>query len=414
MFRSKVLRLTLLLAAGLMVMTSLPASVMALTSEDIDSVNSGTAYYRPEGQDSTSCSTSVSVSSTLPTTVPEPHRSLFTQAAAAYKINPQYLTALFLSEHADVWVPFDGPWATSPVGATGPFQFMPGTWSAYKADGNNDGVMDVNNMSDAAYAAANLLSKNGITESTPLGDINKPFAPGTMLFTSAVYNWGGGNVQRFTNADSPITAAPPETQNYMKNVFALVSSGFTKSGFPNIGDPKPPGETSAAPATNVADTGLCSAGVIAGNVVQTAVNLAWDTPGHGKNKSDAKPSYQTAMPQFNGSTGDDEWSDCGVFVATVMVASGADPAYPKRGTTLQEAYILAHPEKYQTFTGISSTAELQAGDIFVNTQHTYIYTDNQTSGYNAVAASLHDHVPQVSRAYFDLNGEHFLVARLKK
>lgn len=45
--------------------------------------------------------------------------------------------------------------------AVGPMQFMPGTWSTFGADGNNDGVIDPNNVYDAAFAAGRLLCSAG-------------------------------------------------------------------------------------------------------------------------------------------------------------------------------------------------------------------------------------------------------------
>ena len=45
--------------------------------------------------------------------------------------------------------------------AVGPMQFIPGTWAAYGADGNGDGVRDPNNIADAALGAANYLCAGG-------------------------------------------------------------------------------------------------------------------------------------------------------------------------------------------------------------------------------------------------------------
>ncbi len=50
------------------------------------------------------------------------------------------------------------------TGAQGPLQFMPGTWAAYGADGNGDGVNDINNAVDAIHGAANYLATHGGVE----------------------------------------------------------------------------------------------------------------------------------------------------------------------------------------------------------------------------------------------------------
>ena len=41
--------------------------------------------------------------------------------------------------------------------AVGPFQFIPSTWALWRADGNNDGISDPQNIDDAALAAARYL-----------------------------------------------------------------------------------------------------------------------------------------------------------------------------------------------------------------------------------------------------------------
>ncbi len=180
-----------------------------------------------------------SVQTTASANIPEPHRSLFIRVSAEHNINPNFLAAIFLSEQGNIWKPFDAQYASSPVGASGPFQFMPGTWGQYGTDGNGDGIVDIQNFEDAATSAAKLLS-TGTNPNTPLGDINLPFkTPDTMLYFAAAYNWGGGNIQKKTNENSPLTDAPKETENYLKNVEALISSDFTKSGHPSYGDPRP-------------------------------------------------------------------------------------------------------------------------------------------------------------------------------
>jgi len=338
--------------------------------------------------DETSCTSSpTTTSSTLPATVPEPHNSLFTQAAATFTTNPQLIAALFLSEHANAWLPFDSPWASSPKGASGPFQFMPGTWSAYKADGDNDGVKDIQNIHDSAYAAANLTSANGITPNTPLGDINRPFAPGTILYAAAAYNWGGGNVQQNTTPDSPLNApsVPVETQNYLSNVYNLISSGFTKGG----GSLPDPQASNGSTAGSTPTSSTC-AGSVSGNTVQTAVNYAWPDY-HAPNYLELKPSYATAVQAAQAAGkyvggGANPGVDCGGFVTRVMQDSGLDPNYGGGGNTRsQQQYMRDHAELYEQIIP-KSTADLQPGDIAINDGHTYMYVGT-VAGFNSPVAS---------------------------
>jgi hypothetical protein len=148
---------------------------------------------------------------------------------------------------------------------------------------------------------------------------------------------------------------------------------------------------------------ISGSGAVAGSVVQTALKYAWDdgNDNHGPEKSDAVLAYQSDMPRYNGAVGEQPYSDCGVFISTVMIASGVDKDYPKRGTTLQMKYLLSNPTKYQQLPedDTKSTASLQPGDILVNTGHTYMYIGQQASGRNSVGASLHDHVPQTGTFY---------------
>lgn len=53
--------------------------------------------------------------------------------------------------------------------AVGPMQFIPSTWRRWASDGNDDGVADPNNVSDAAYAAARYLCASGADLQTVTG-----------------------------------------------------------------------------------------------------------------------------------------------------------------------------------------------------------------------------------------------------
>jgi hypothetical protein len=160
---------------------------------------------------------------------------------------------------------------------------------------------------------------------------------------------------------------------------------------------------SLSPSATVATMGGCSGsgnGIVAGNIVATALNFALPQPvANGATKvSDARDTYQMAHSQYNSSTG---ITDCGAFVATVMIASGVDSNYANVGVSLQYNYIRNHPEKYLIINN-PTVNDLQPGDILISTdtgtngpdnEHTMIYTNK--SPYPVVDASLDDRVPSV-------------------
>lgn len=53
--------------------------------------------------------------------------------------------------------------------AAGPMQFIGGTWARWGRDGNRDGLIDRNNIDDAAYSAAHYLCAGGRDLSTAEG-----------------------------------------------------------------------------------------------------------------------------------------------------------------------------------------------------------------------------------------------------
>lgn len=412
-----------LLLCAFIVFSTLP--VKAISSSDLQSINKDTVWYAPGVSGSGLCGPSDgSVGTTLPSIVPEPYNTLFSQAAAAEHMNPQFLAAIFLSENGNVWKPFDTKWATSPVGASGPFQFMPSTWDSYKTDGNKDGVADINNIYDAAYSAGKLLGGYAGLNA-PLGSLNTPFKPNTLLEGAAAYNWGPGAVQVHTTPSSPITgdgSVPIETQNYIKNVYVLITSGFTKSGNPNYGDPSSKLSGGGSPTLSTGSLG-CSGGIVAGSVVQTAINLSW--PGPHVPPLEPKPEYLAALREHNPSVIGNA-ADCGVFVATVMHASGADSNYPASGTSGQETYVRSHPDKYQVIqlSATDTTAIFQPGDILIvnlgsgagGNGHTMIFVGSQPGGNNEASASLDSRMPSLgslTSVADSLGRGYYVLARLK-
>jgi hypothetical protein len=142
----------------------------------------------------------------------------------------------------------------------------------------------------------------------------------------------------------------------------------------------------------------CEAGssVVAGNLVQTAINLALQKPATtGMNqKSDARNTYQEIKEKINPAPA---WSDCGGFVATVMISSGIDKNYPKSGVAPnQMPYVKDHPDKYLVIQN-PTLEELVPGDILFmdnrTTAHTAIYTGEEK--YPMIDASVTQRVPSV-------------------
>ncbi|MFI7059686.1 phage tail tip lysozyme [Kribbella sp. NPDC050124] len=174
-------------------------------------------------------------------------------------------------------------------------------------------------------------------------------------------------------------------------------------------------ETFGGTAPSEGGAGACGAGN--GDIVRTALQLAWDTPNHGHNPKPINPTYAQAVEDHNGSSGDDVLTDCGVFVATVMRMSGVDKDYAPRGTTVQMEYLRSSG-KYDIFDNLNNEGQLKPGDIFIIDGHTYLYTGNYEGGdgrtYNAASASLHGHVPEASHVYFSDDRGHYTVARLKQ
>lgn len=386
----------------------LPQSTLALTEADYPAQN--IRLYDPK---SSACTEAAgSVSADLSKNIPSDWGKIFSAAAEKFDVNPNFLAALYLTEQGNTWKPLNSHWESSQVGASGPMQFMPGTWAGHAQDGNGDGKAEVKNPYDAVFGAAHLIKSMGTDKKTPLGDIGSPWKrqPKTILYAAGEYNWGGGNVQSHTSDSSPLTDAPKETQNYLKNIYELFNSDFTKSGHPNYRDPTSTGE--GGNGSSVVSASSCAnntGGVHAGSIVETAKGLI-----NKDNPSTPSQAYKDARAKYNPEAGGD-MTDCGKYVATVMRASGADPDYPSAGTSIQRNYVMNSP-KY-TIINTKSPSDLQPGDILVNNGHTMLYIGDQGNGNVAAEASLGDHPPRyanIGRVQTQLGFSDNVVARLNK
>ncbi len=88
-----------------------------------------------------------------------PFLGVYQAAAAKYDVPWQILYGIHMTETggrgSSTIVNHEGS------GATGPMQFMPGTWHSYGVDGDGDGTADITDVNDAIYGAANFLQKHG-------------------------------------------------------------------------------------------------------------------------------------------------------------------------------------------------------------------------------------------------------------
>jgi len=157
--------------------------------------------------------------------------------------------------------------------------------------------------------------------------------------------------------------------------------------------------SSADSATAVAGSSGCPAdsGVMSGSIIETALKLAWPT------KHDPPltptPAYVEAMNKYNpGALSRNGGADCGAFVGTVMRTSGVDKNYPEASTGAQLDYAKQHPEKYSVLAAITSTADMQPGDILVTSHHTFIFVGNQSNGNDQASASQGERMPNLGKA----------------
>lgn len=184
-------------AAGLLLLAMLMAVAVASASGEADEeeTHNVAAAPQPPGK-------------VAPGTVPEAYQDLVERwGTACATLSPAILAAQLQQESG--W----NPQASSPAGAQGIAQFMPGTWAAHGLDANGDGRADVWNPEDAIPSAAKYdCSLAGYVKNVP-GD------PVTNML--AAYNAGPDAVKRHSGV-------PPyrETEQYVK-VIRQAAASFT-------------------------------------------------------------------------------------------------------------------------------------------------------------------------------------------
>ncbi|HZX01617.1 phage tail tip lysozyme [Kribbella sp.] len=172
-----------------------------------------------------------------------------------------------------------------------------------------------------------------------------------------------------------------------------------------------------APASDPKNPAADPCGAGSGNIATVAKNLAWPDSGKnhwGTDASLAKPEYVAAMAKYNdGPNGQDPYTDCGRFVATVMHMSGADPKFPNVFTPTQRDYML-NSGKYDHWESIPPGG-MKPGDILNGPGHTYLYVGpwgEKGGGFDSAAGSLGQHVPAADHLY-NVSPGGFWVFRLK-
>ena len=151
---------------------------------------------------------------------------LLRAGAICPEVSPSLLAGQADVETGGTW----DPKLTSPAGAQGLTQFMPGTWAAHGLDGNGDGVADPFDPIDAIWSQGHYMCelaaivKGYLASATAQGDLTE--------LTLAAYNAGPGAVAQYRGI-------PPfaETQHYVPEVLkraakyvATGSGGSSASG----------------------------------------------------------------------------------------------------------------------------------------------------------------------------------------
>ncbi len=209
--------------------------------------------------------------------------------------------------------------------------------------------------------------------------------PGTL-------EWAAGALANPAAYESKWAGFLAQVQRDYKNTAALVIGTPAHEQSINLIEPSKLQFNGGAP--NLAGGSPTSACGSSNSIAAEAIKESWPDSSHG---TTPKPEYLAALNQYNKG-GSATPADCGIFVATVMHASGADTAYPASGTGTQLKYANDHPEKYITIPvkpGMSIN-DLKPGDVLIvgglggsgGAGHTWIYVGIQPNGDYSASASL--------------------------
>lgn len=299
--------------------------------------------------------------------IPEEYSEFVDNAAAEAGLSASVIGAQLHAESG--W----DPKAESPVGAQGIAQFMPATWEQFGEGG------DPFDPKDAIAAQGRYLKY--------LADFMKEGSDGDdellVRLVMAGYNAGEGAVKKY-DFDLDEMFSDPDKPGYKNETKAYVEK-IVKAAKGDYGSDCKGGGGGDVPK---------------GGAVDTAAYLAWEervemprSTAYGYGEDKAKPEYVEAANKLSKDHHTAYYTDCGVFVATVMISSGTDKSFPKRGTSGMYSYM-QNSDKYKFFTP-SSEADLKPGDILVKHGHIYLYTGERNSSPTgrAQGASLYTRPP---------------------
>lgn len=329
----------------------------------------------------------------------------------------------------------DQKWGGSDTVGQGPWQIIRDTWPR-GAGPYESGSIDPKISTDVA---ADIVKNYGGEAGIPIGSIDQDFGRGSNIPSMATvaknYNAGratwrtpakagykeGGRSWQKHNSGAWFAQKQTIIDEYimaMTYAYYLMGTGqplpakgelnndaFVKKAVENADNIKNFKIGDAANTANKCE----GTEVVGGNgdIVSTARGLSWldRKRANQDSKSAAKPEYQKVMPQVHkGDPGNSAWTDCGVFVATVMRHSGADPKYALRGTGVQLAYMKSNPDKYKV-EAYKNDSQLVPGDVLVynngSNGHTFIhgepYKGTDGKQWDGYSASWFRRVPMANR-----------------
>ncbi|MGP9816925.1 transglycosylase SLT domain-containing protein [Glutamicibacter sp. 363] len=315
--------------------------------------------------------------------IPEKYRSLVEEASKISGLSVNLHASQIQAESS--W----NPNASSGV-AFGIVQFKMETWAEYGNGG------DIWNPTDAIPALGRYMKF--------IKDKMEPLAKGDeeLLARMTLFGYHNGPYAISNNGNDfeKALSVSPRGKAYVEKIMAGSKGTYTADCKEDEGG-----------GSQVAE----------GTITETAGKLAWDqyvempytSMAYAYGKDKARPEFVEAASKLSKDWHTAYFTDCGVFVSTVMRTSGADPTFPKRSTPVMLNYV-RNSEKYDTFIP-KSEADLKAGDVLVLNGHIYLYTGkrNASDTGRAQGASLSARPPAGHYVYLSDRRGQYTVARLK-